>query len=104
MSGRELLIRYRNSLSLTFLFRFLYRTHSEWTIERHHFQAQDGESLKTVDDDLIVIQESLDELFAAVLRWAVCVLVRVSLRGSRHCIPSLRRGVVAVSDQRVLPL
>jgi hypothetical protein len=90
-------------VSLTFRFRFPYRTHSEWTIERHHFQAQDGESLKTIDDDLVVIHESLDDLFAAVVRWTVCVFVRVSLSGSRHCIPSLRREVVSVSSQRVFP-
>jgi hypothetical protein len=91
-------------VALTFSFRFPYRTRSEWTIERHHFQAQDGESLETIDDDLVVIHESLADLFAAVVRRSVCVFVRVSLSGLRHCIPSLRRGVVAVSSQRVLRL
>ena len=91
-------------VSLTFPFLFPYRTHSEWTIERHHFQAQYGESLKAIDDDLVVIHGSLADLFAAVGRLTVCVFVRVSFSGSRHCIPSLRRGVVAVTSQRVLPL
>jgi hypothetical protein len=91
-------------VSLTFPFQFPYRTHSEWTIERHHFQAEYGESLKTIDDDLVVIHESLDDLFAGVVRWTVCVFFRVFLSGSRHCIPSLRRGVVAVTSQRMLPL
>jgi hypothetical protein len=77
--------------------------HSEWTIERHHFQAQYGESLKTIHDDLVVIDESLVDLFAAVGRLTV-VFVRVSFSGSRHCIASLRRGVVAVMSQRMLPL
>jgi hypothetical protein len=89
-------------VSLTFRFWFPYPTHSEWTIERHHFQAQDGESLKTIDDDL-VFHESLVGLFAAVVRWTVWFFVRVSLSGSRHCIPSFRREVVSVSSQRVLP-
>jgi hypothetical protein len=66
-------------VSLTFPFQFPYSTHSEWTIERHYFQAQYGESLKTIDDDLVFIHDSLDDLFAAVVRWTVCVFVRVSL-------------------------
>jgi hypothetical protein len=91
-------------VSLTFRIRFPYRTHPEWTIERHDFQAQDGESLKTIDNDLIIIiHESLGDLFAGVAWCTVCVFFRVSLSGSRHCTPSLRRGVVAVSTQRVLP-
>ena len=70
-------------VSLTFPFQFRCRTHSEWTIERHHFQAEYGESLKTIDDDLVLIHESLDDLFAGVVRWTVCVFVRVFLSGSR---------------------
>ena len=42
-------------VSLAFPFLFPYRTHSGWTIECHHFQAQYGESLKTIDDDLVLI-------------------------------------------------
>jgi hypothetical protein len=56
------------SLAFLYLILFPYRTHSEWTIERHDFQAQYGESLKTIDDDLVVIHESLVGLFAAVVR------------------------------------
>jgi hypothetical protein len=53
---RLLNVRDLRLVSLTFPFQFPYRTHSEWTIERHHFQAQYGEPLKTIDDDFVVIR------------------------------------------------
>jgi hypothetical protein len=101
-------------VSPTFAFRVPYYARSEWTIERHHFEAQYGEPLETIDDDLVVINvrlddlfdvinvrlddlfdvinERLDDLFDAVLRWTVYVFVRVSLSGPHHGIPSLLRG------------
>jgi hypothetical protein len=79
--------------------------HSEWTIERHHFEAEYGESLETIDDDLVVIHERLDGLFAAVVRWTVYVFVRVSLGGPRHGIPSLIGGrCCGLEPKRMLPL
>ena len=45
-------------VSLTVLFQLRYRTHSEWTVEHHRFEGQNGESLETIDDDLVVIPES----------------------------------------------
>jgi hypothetical protein len=79
-------------VSLTFVFQFPYCSHSEWTIERHHFEAEYGESLETIDDDLVVIHERLDGLFPTVVRWTVDVFVRVSLSGPHHGIPSLLGG------------
>jgi hypothetical protein len=66
--------------------RFAHRTHSEWTVERHHFQTQYGDSLETIDDDLVVILESLDDVFAAIARLTIYVLVRVLLGGPHHGI------------------
>jgi hypothetical protein len=103
---------------LTFAFQVPYYARSEWTIERHHFEAQYGEPLETIDDDLVVIHarfddlfdvinerlddffgvvnERLDDLFDAIVRWivrwTVYVFVRASISGPHHGIPSLLRG------------
>jgi hypothetical protein len=53
-------------VSLTFAFRVPYYSRSEWTIERHHFEAQYGEPLETIDDDLVVINVRLDDLFDVI--------------------------------------
>jgi hypothetical protein len=45
-------------VSLTVLFQVRYRTRSEWTVKHHHFEGQNGESLQTIDDGLVVIPES----------------------------------------------
>jgi hypothetical protein len=74
-------------VSLTFVFLFPWCSHSEWTIERHHFEAEYRESLETIDDDLVVLLERLDGLFAAVVSWTVYVFVRFPLTGTRHCVP-----------------
>ena len=69
---------FASMVSLTFVFLFPWCSHSEWTIERHHFEAEYRESLETIDDDLVVLLERLDGLFAAVVSWTVYVFVRVS--------------------------
>jgi hypothetical protein len=74
-------------VSLTFVFQFPWCSHSEWTIERHHLEAEYGESLETIDDDLVVLLERIDGLFAAVVTWTVYVFVRVPLTGTCHCVP-----------------
>jgi hypothetical protein len=76
-------------VSLTFAFPVPQYTRSEWTIERHNFEAQYGESLEAVDDDLVAIQKRLDDLCDAVVRWTLYVVARLSLRGPHHDIPSL---------------
>jgi hypothetical protein len=53
-------------VSLTFAFQVPYYARSEWTIERHHFEAQYGEPLETIDDDLVVIHARLDDLFDVI--------------------------------------
>jgi len=45
---------------VTCTFQFPDRIHGRWNIEHHHFQAQHKESLETIDDDLVVIHESLE--------------------------------------------
>ena len=77
---------------LTFVFQFLYYTCSEWTIERHHFEAKYRESLKAIDDDLVIFLERLDGLAYGVVKWTVYVVVRVSLGGSHHGVLSLLRA------------
>jgi hypothetical protein len=92
-------------VSLTFVFQFPHCSHSQWTIERHHFEAEYGESLETIDYDLVVIHGRLDGLFAAVVRWTVCVFVRVSLSGPHHGIPSLIDGrCCGLEPKRMLPV
>jgi hypothetical protein len=51
----------RVDVSVTCTFQFPDRTQCQWNIEHHHFQAQHEESLETIDDDLVVIRESLDD-------------------------------------------
>jgi hypothetical protein len=92
-------------VSLTFAFQFSYCTRSEWTIERHHFEAQNGESLETIDDDLVVIHEGVDDPFAAVVRRKVyifVVFVRVSLSGPHHGIPSCVDVVCGLEPKSML--
>jgi hypothetical protein len=92
-------------VSLTFACEFPECSHSDWTIERHHFEAEYGESLETIDHDLVVIHEWFDGLFAAVARWTVGVYIRVSLGGRHHGIPSLPGGrCCGFEPKRMLPL
>jgi hypothetical protein len=53
-------------VSLTFAVQVPYYARSEWTIERHHFEAQYGEPLETIDDDLVVLHARLDDLFDVI--------------------------------------
>jgi hypothetical protein len=99
-------------VSLTFAFQVPYYARSEWTIERHHFEAQYGEPLETIDDDLVVIHARLDDLFGVInerlddLFDAVVVrpTKRHSTSGGRSTslfgIPSLLRGRCASSLAR----